>query len=85
MQNNRLRMPRRTGRMLCSTMAALSTILVASCATGPSRYLCPTLKEYPSAFQAEAAIEFAKSGKNVQQLVSDYGQLRDACRALQTK
>jgi hypothetical protein len=41
---------------------------------------CPPLKKYTPEFQAKAANE--PKGPATQQLVSDYGQQRDACRAM---
>ena len=85
MPNNRKPTRQKIERMLFLASSVILGTLLTGCATGPSRYICPTLKTYPSAFQTQAALEFAKSGKNIQQLVSDYGQLRDACRALEGK
>jgi hypothetical protein len=47
------------------------------------RSRCPALKRYSGDFQKKAAEELAKAGVRVNQLVTDYGQLRDACRALE--
>lgn len=56
-------------------------MLTSGCETVHSKYKCPTLKSYSKEFQSAAAAE--KRGARTQQLVSDYGQLRDACRALE--
>lgn len=47
------------------------------------RLYCPALKSYSKEFQQKAAAELKKSGVIVNQLVTDYGQLRAACRALE--
>jgi len=43
---------------------------------------CPPLVTYSKEFQQKAAQELPKAGENVQVLVNDYGNLRQACRVL---
>jgi len=75
-------MPKRKGkRVLCLSSIVLLTIPLASCNQGVSSG-CPPLVSYPPAFQQQAARELPKAGQNVQTLVTDYGKLRDACRAM---
>ena len=75
------RRPRSGGRMLCLLSSVILTTWIGGCATGPSRYLCPTLKTYPKEFMTAAASE--PKGPKTKILLSDYGQHRDACRALE--
>jgi hypothetical protein len=59
--------------------------LLSGCDEATFRYLCPQLKKYSAKFQNDVADELVKAGPNVRKLVSDYGQLRDACRAMDKK
>ena len=59
------------------------TPLLTGCDEATFRYLCPQLKKYTPEFQAAVAMELKNAGPNTKQLLSDYGQLRDACRALE--
>ncbi len=58
------------------------TPLLTGCDEVTFRYLCPALKKYTPEFQAKVAEELKNAGPNTKILLSDYGQLRDACRAL---
>ena len=57
------------------------TMLASGCQTAPSSG-CVPLVPYSSAFQQQAAKELTSAGRNVQQLVVDYGKTRDAIRAV---
>jgi hypothetical protein len=37
---------------------------------------------YSQGFQAQAAAEYRQAGTNIRTMVTDYGKLRDACRAI---
>lgn len=72
------------GRLMRSLVSiVILTPLMTGCATEVFRYQCPTLKVYPREFTTKAANE--PKGPATKQLVSDYGQLRDACRAMEMK
>lgn len=70
----------RAQRGLSWPSIALLTTLPAACATVRSD--CPPLVSYPAAFQARAAAGLGRAAPEVQQLVTDYSKMRDACRAL---
>lgn len=72
-----------TGPMLCLVSIVILTMPLSGCDEVTFRFACPQLKTYSKAFQDVAAAEVAKSSPAVKQLVSDYGQLRDACRAME--
>lgn len=74
-----LRCRKRLARFLLSI--ALPMTLLAACNQVSSNG-CPPLVTYPAAFQQQAARELRAAGGNVQTLVTDYGKLRDACRAM---
>lgn len=59
-------------------------MLLSGCVTDRSEYMCPPLKQYKKETQQQAAKELDQLPPNstVARLVVDYGQLRDACRAL---
>lgn len=61
------------------------TLVVSGCNEATFRTRCPPLKQYSKEFQAKAATELQRAGPATNQLVSDYGQHRDACRALEKK
>jgi hypothetical protein len=61
-------------------LAPLMTLL-NGCQTVPSSG-CVPLIPYSPAFQRQAAKELPQAGRNVQQLVTDYGKTRDAIRAV---
>ncbi len=67
-------------RARCWSSIGLLTILLSGCQTVISS--CPALVGYSSAFQTQAAKELKTAGPTVQTLVTDYGKLRDACRAM---
>lgn len=71
--------------MRCSLSVVILTTLLSGCASTTFRYACPPLTKYSEKFQDQTAVELPKAGSNVKQLVSDYGQLRDACRAMEAK
>jgi hypothetical protein len=58
-------------------------MLPEGCQTVVFRSRCPALATYSKDFQAQAAKELPKAGPKVQTLVTDYGQFRDACRAIE--
>jgi hypothetical protein len=67
---------------------ALSATLLTACQSTPSsRVMCPPLATYAPAFQTQAASELRAlpAGAAVGQLVTDYGKLRDACRAIERR
>lgn len=68
-------------RAAWSLSLAPLTILLASCQAVPSSG-CVPLIPYSPAFQRQAAKELPLAGRNVQQLVTDYGKMRDAIRAV---
>jgi hypothetical protein len=47
--------------------------------------MCPALKKYDAKFQKDLADEIPKLPPNTKQIIIDYGQLRDACRAMEAK
>jgi len=57
------------------------TMLLSGCKTAPSSG-CVPLVPYSAAFQQQVAKELPTAGRNVQQLVVDYGKTRDAIRAV---
>lgn len=73
-------MPRLTAASWLS-IAILSAPLTA-CATAPSSG-CPPLVTYPREFQAKAMAEYERLplGSSLKILITDYGKMRDACRA----
>lgn len=77
----------RTRRRLALIVSLLSIVTLTGFQTGCDaetfRYLCPQLKKYTPEFQAKVADELKNAGPATKQLLSDYGQLRDACRALE--
>lgn len=73
---------RRKGLMMSLLSIVILTPLLTGCDEATFRYLCPQLKKYTPEFQAKVADELKNTGPNTKQLLSDYGQLRDACRAL---
>lgn len=71
-------------RTMCWLSIAILMTSLGGCAnTIFDRYRCPPLKKYSATFQEKAAEQIPSAGGNVKQLVSDYGQLRDACRAME--
>lgn len=82
MLKTRLMRLQRRGPIRFLVSIAILTIPLSGCGTAVFRYSCPTLKTYTKDFQLKAADETARTGPTIKQLVSDYGQLRDACRAL---
>lgn len=83
MSKTRLTRLLKSGPIRCLVSIAILTMPLGGCETAIFRYACPTLKQYPKEFQTKAADEAAKTGPATKQLVSDYGQLRDACRAME--
>lgn len=82
MRNEQRLLKLRIGQMWSLASIVILAMWTSGCATATfSKYQCPTLKSYTKEFQLKAAEE--KRGPASQQLVSDYGQLRDACRALE--
>lgn len=81
-------MPRKLRKFWLSL--ALLPLLLTGCVTAPSEMVltrCPSLRTYTPEFQRKAADELSHlpQGSPVARLVTDYGQLRDACRALSRK
>ena len=75
---------RRAARaMMCLLSIVILTGSQSGCDEATFRYVCPALKKYPPEFQAAVAHELATAGPNTKRLISDYGQLRDACRAIE--
>lgn len=73
----------RIGLTLCLLSTVTLTPLLTGCDEATFRYLCPQLKKYTPEFQTKVADELKNAGPATKQLLSDYGQLRDACRALE--
>ena len=71
------------GLMLSLLSIAILTPWLTGCDEATFRYLCPQLKKYSPEFQAKVADELKNAGPATKQLLSDYGQLRDACRAIE--
>ncbi len=69
--------------MMCLLSIVILTGSQSGCDEATFRYICPALKKYPPEFQAAVADELRTAGPNTKRLISDYGQLRDACRALE--
>lgn len=67
---------------LSSLKIAALTTLLAGCQVAPSSPCAVPLVSYSKTFQEQAAREYRAAGKNVQQLVTDYGKTRDAIRAV---
>lgn len=84
-----LKLNERMKRRVAVTRSLLSSVilslLLSGCGEVTFRYLCPTLKKYSPEFQTKAADELKTAGPTTKQLVSDYGQHRDACRAMEKK
>jgi hypothetical protein len=70
-------------------MSLLSVALLMTplegCQTVVFRSRCPPIRNYTADFQKQAAKELVKAGPAVQEMVTDYGQHRDACRAIEKK
>lgn len=77
--------PRRLGLIRSLLSSVILTLLLTGCDEATFRYLCPQLKKYSPEFQNKVADEMKVAGPNIRLLVSDYGQLRDACRAMENK
>ena len=67
---------------LLSLKIAAMTIPLAACNQASSSLTCPPLVTYSQGFQAQAAAEYRQAGTNIRTMVTDYGKLRDACRAI---
>lgn len=84
MKQSSRKLPRLTPQRVVLMRSLLSVVilmpLTTGCAEAIFKYKCPTLRTYTKDFQLQAADE--KKGPRTKELVSDYGQLRDACRAL---
>lgn len=76
---------RRAGLTKCLLSSVILSLLLTGCDEVTFRYLCPQLKKYSPEFQNKVADEMKVAGPNIRMLVSDYGQLRDACRAMEKK
>lgn len=65
-------------------LSALILLALFETACSSVRYECPPLASYSQSFQAKAAseLEALPSGSNVGTLVTDYGKMRNACRAM---
>lgn len=74
-------------RRLVLTLSLLSSVTLmgfqSGCDGETFRYLCPQLRKYTPEFQAKVLEELKNAGPNTKILISDYGQLRDACRAME--
>ena len=77
------RLKRKSVLMRSLLSIAILTPLLIGCNEETFRYLCPELNKYTPEFQAKVAKELATAGPATKQLISDYGKLRDACRALE--
>lgn len=64
--------------------SAIFSALLIGCAGEISSYKvrCPSLVKYEKEFQTKIAASLDKSSEEIQQLVTDYSKLRDACRSL---
>jgi hypothetical protein len=65
-------------------MSSAVTLLTA-CATVPSEPACPALPTYPRALMTRAGDELDRlpEGSALAVLVTDYGRIRAACRAME--
>ena len=77
-------------RLFAGPMMSLLSIVILTpslngCDEATFKYICPTLKKYSAQFQNELADEVPRLPPRAKQVISDYGQLRDACRALEKK
>lgn len=68
---------------MCLLSIVTLTAFQSGCDAETFRYLCPALKKYSAEFQTKVADELKNAGPATKQLISDYGQLRDACRAME--
>lgn len=81
---------KRPTRLFSAPMMSLLSIVILtpqlkSCDATNFRYVCPALKKYDGAFQDRLAAEYPSLPPASKQIITDYGQLRDACRALGSK
>ncbi len=62
---------------------AILSALLSGCATARSNG-CPPLVAYPREFTARAASEYGRlpQASALKTLITDYGKMRDACRAV---
>ena len=69
--------------MRCGAVLAISPMLLAGCATGPSEPVCPEVRSYTAAEQAAVAGELDRLGPQSMtgRFMADYGMLRDEARA----
>lgn len=76
--------PRRRSALMRSLLSIVILMpLLTGCDEATFRYLCPQLRKYTPEFQAKVAKELENAGPATKVLISDYGQLRDACRTLE--
>ena len=54
-------------------------LIVSGCASTP-RFNCPPLVAYPPAFQQQVAGEMDGDRPGMEEMIVDYGKMRDACR-----
>lgn len=83
----RIKKPMRlnVGLMTSLLSIVILTPQLTSCDEANFRYMCPALKKYDAQFQNKLADEFPSLPPAAKQVISDYGQLRDACRALEKR
>lgn len=73
------------------TMSLLSIVILTmvtslnGCDEATFKYVCPSLKKYSREFQDKLAGEYTTLPSASKQVITDYLQLRDACRALERK
>lgn len=73
-----------TGPMmsLLSIVILTTGVQLNGCDDTTFKYVCPALKKYSNEFQDKLAAEYPTLPPAAKQVITDYGQLRDACRAL---
>lgn len=66
-------------------MLIAAGVILAGCFATTYGVTCPELKAYSPEFQRRAAAELPNASPEIQQMVSDYGGLRDAVRACERR
>lgn len=74
-----------TGPMMSLLSIAILTTQLQGCDGTTFKYVCPSLKKYSDTFQDKLAGEYTALPPASKQVITDYLQLRDACRALERK
>lgn len=79
-------------RLFTAPMMSLLSIVILTtglqlngCDDTTFKYVCPALKKYSPQFQDKLAGEYVALPPASKQVITDYLQLRDACRAIGSK